>query len=178
MNALMPTPKPAPDAPPARIRSFWQRRIIDPIVAQLTQGTTPGKIALTIAVGVAAGLFPFLGFTTLLCFVVAVVLRLNQPIIHVVNQVLWPVHLTMILVYVHFGAWLYRAETLPFDPTEVPHLFLHSQREFWGRFGLVGLHAFTAWLVTVPFIVAGLYFPLRPVLRRLARMYPVDRFLP
>lgn len=160
------------------MRSFWQRRIVDPIVTQLTQGTDPKKIALTVAVGVAAGLFPFLGFTTLLCFLVAFVLRLNQPIIHVVNQVLWPVHLTMIVVYVHFGAWIYGAETLPFDPSEVPHLFVHSQHEFWARFGLMGLHAFTAWLITVPLIVTALFFPLCPVLRRLARMYPTDRFLP
>lgn len=172
------TPTLPTSVPPARIRSFWQRRIVEPIVAQLTQGTTPEKIALTIAVGVAAGLFPFLGFTTLLCFVLAFILRLNQPIIHLVNQVLWPVHLTMILVYVHFGAWIYQAETLPFDPAEVPHLFLHSQREFWARFGLIGLHAFTAWAVTVPFIVAGVFFPLRHIVRRLSRIYPIDRFLP
>lgn len=174
--------KPTPDSltvsPPARMRSFWQRRIVDPIVTQLTQGTTPEKLALTVAAGVAAGLFPFLGFTTLLCFLVALVLRLNQPVIHLINQVLWPVHLTMIVVYVHFGAWIFGAEALPFDPGEVPHLFLHSQREFWARFGLMGLHAFTAWLVTVPFIVAGFFLPLRIVLRRLARLYPVDRFLP
>ncbi|MFM1851054.1 MAG: hypothetical protein RIS54_738 [Verrucomicrobiota bacterium] len=153
-------------------RSFWQRRILDPIITQLTQGISPDRIALTLAVGVAGGLFPFLGFTTLLCFVLALALRLNQPIIHVVNQVLWPVHLTMVVVYIRAGAWLYGTEALPFNPTEVTDLFLHSQREFWARFGLMGLHAFTAWLLTVPVIVASLYFPLRPVLRRLAANRP------
>ncbi|MFZ9682962.1 MAG: DUF2062 domain-containing protein [Cephaloticoccus sp.] len=164
----------APDnaLPVAASRSFWQRRIVDPIVTQLTQGISPDRIALTLAVGVAGGLFPFLGFTTLLCFVLALALRLNQPIIHVVNQVLWPVHLTMVVVYIRAGAWLYSAEALPFNPTEVTELFLHSQREFWARFGLMGLHAFTVWLLTVPVIIAGLYFPLRPVLRRLAANRP------
>ena len=62
---------------------------------------------------------------------------------------------------------IYGATALPFDPEEVTRLFMHSQREFWGRFGLMGLHALTSWLLTVPVIVAGIYFPLRPALRRL-----------
>ena len=158
--------------PPAPVRSFWRRRIADPIITQLTQGTSPEKIALTLAVGVAAGLFPFLGFTTLLCFLVALALRLNQQIIHVINQVLWPIHLTMVLVYISMGAWIYGATALPFDPSEVTYLFMHSQREFWSRFGLMGLHSLTAWLITVPIIVGGLYFPLLHVLRRFITTHP------
>lgn len=155
------------ESSPTARRSFWQRRVIDPVVTQLTQGTDPEKIALTFAIGVAGGLFPFLGFTTLLCFLLALAFRLNQPLIHLVNQLLWPVHLTMVVVYIKTGAWIYGATALPFDPEEVTRLFLHSQREFWARFGLMGLHALTAWLLTVPCIVAGIYFPLRPALRRL-----------
>jgi hypothetical protein len=108
----------------------------------------------------------------LLCFLVALALRLNQPIIHVINQVLWPVHLTMVLVYIRFGAWIYGTVALPFNPSEVTHLFMHSQREFWARFGLMGLHALTAWLITVPVIVSGLYFPLLHVLRRFIKTHP------
>jgi len=174
-----------PDLPPAQkplqllpVRSFWRRRVVDPILAQLTQGTSPDKVALTLAVGVAAGLFPFLGFTTLLCFLVAVLLRLNQPIIHVINQVLWPVHLTMVVVYIRFGAWIFGTVALPFAPSEVTQLFMHSQREFWARFGLMGLQALTAWLLTVPLIVGGLYFPLRKVLRRFTRTHPIREISP
>ena len=49
---------------------------------------------------------------------------------------------------------------------------MHSQREFWSRFGLMGLHALTAWLITVPIIVGGLYFPLLHVLRRFITTHP------
>jgi len=152
--------------------SFWRRRILDPILRQLKQGTSPEKIALTIAAGVAGGLFPFLGFTTLLCLLIAGCFRLNQPIIHVINQVLWPVHLTMIPVYVRLGERLYGADALPFHPQEVTEIFLRSQSEFWASFGLMGLHALTAWLITVPFIVAILFYSLRPVLHRLRANVP------
>jgi uncharacterized protein (DUF2062 family) len=146
--------------------------VLDPIVAQLTQGVTPDRIALTLALGVLCGVFPFLGFTTALCAVVAAALRLNQPIIHVVNQLLWPVQLAGIPLFVALGQKLYGAPPVPVDPTEIARVFADSQREFWTRFGLMGLHAFTAWLLVAPFLVAALHFGLRPVLRRLASKLP------
>jgi uncharacterized protein (DUF2062 family) len=148
--------------------SFWQQRIVQPIVAQLKQGITPDRIALTLGVGLACGVFPFLGFTTALCFVAAAALRLNQPIIHVVNQLLWPVQLALIPVYVKLGAALYGATALPFDPQEITRVFLASQREFWSRFGLMGLHALTAWLLSLPLLVGGTWIATRPILRRVA----------
>lgn len=148
--------------------SFWQRRIVQPIVAQLTQGITPDRIALTLGVGLACGVFPFLGFTTALCFAAAAALRLNQPLIHVVNQLLWPVQLALIPVYVRLGASLFGAEALPFDPQEVSRVFLASQSEFWSRFGLMGLHALIAWLLSMPLLVGATWLATRPILRRLA----------
>jgi uncharacterized protein (DUF2062 family) len=148
--------------------SFWQRRVVGPLRAQLTRGVSPEKLALTVALGVAGGLFPFLGFTTALCFLLALAFRLNQPVIHVVNQLLWPVQLPMIAVYVKFGARLYGAAALPFDPAEITRVFWASQREFWTRFGLMGVHAFSAWLLSTPLLVGATYGATVPLLRKLA----------
>ena len=49
------------------VRSFWHKRIVGPIVAQLRQGIAPEKVALTIALGMVLGVFPILGSTMLLC---------------------------------------------------------------------------------------------------------------
>lgn len=151
-------------APPA---GFWRRRVVAPLVAQLTQGVTPDRLALTLSLGLACGLFPFLGFTTALCAVVAAALRLNQPVIHVVNQLLWPVQLAGIPLYVAFGQRLFGAPPVPVDPQEIARVFADSRAEFWTRFGLMGLHALTAWLLSVPPLVAACYLATRPVLRRL-----------
>lgn len=153
---------------PAAPRSFWQRRVRDPLLAQLKQGVTPDKVALTIAVGVACGLFPFLGFTTLLCFLVALRLRLNQPIIHIVNQLMWPIHLPMIMVYVSLGQWLYGAKAIPYNPDRIAHLLVNEPGEFFHRFGVVSAYAFLAWLITAPVVIAAIYFPSRPLLRKFA----------
>jgi hypothetical protein len=40
--------------------------------------------------------------------------------------------------------------------------------DFLHRFGWAGVHAFSGWLLTTPFLFAGLYFGLRPALRHLA----------
>ncbi len=152
--------------------SFWQRRVVAPIVAQLTQGVTPQKIALTLALGLVCGIFPFVGFTTLLCFGVAYALRLNQPIIHVINQLLWPVQLPLIAVYVKAGARLYGTDVLTFNVQEITRLFWASQSEFWARFGMMGVYALTAWLITVPVIAGLAHYATLPALRKLASARP------
>lgn len=157
---------------PAPRESFWRRRLVAPVLAQLTQGVTPDRIALTLALGLACGVFPFLGFTTGLCFVVAAALRLNQPIIHVVNQLLWPVQLAGIPLFVALGQKLYGAPPVPVDPAEIARVFAESPREFWTRFGLMGVHALSAWLLSLPVLVGGVYFSVRPVLRRVASKLP------
>ena len=37
-------------APAAPSASFWQRRLLEPLRAQLTQGVTPDRLAFTVAV--------------------------------------------------------------------------------------------------------------------------------
>jgi len=157
------------DTPPRR--SFWKRRIGDPVRTLLTQGVTPDKLAATFGVGTAVSLFPFLGFTTTFNIGVGLWFRMNQPLLQVINYLLTPVHLVMILVYVHTGEWIWGATEDRFSVGDlITTLRDNSLREFIHRFGWAGVHAFTAWALSVPFIVGGLYYSLRPVMRRLAQL--------
>jgi uncharacterized protein (DUF2062 family) len=154
-------------APPKR--TFWQRRFRDPVVAQLTQGITPNKIALTFAVGSACALFPILGTTTLLCFLAALLLRLNQPIIHLLNQVLWPAHIPVMYVCIRSGERLFRAPPISFDVVRMNELFWSQPGEFFRQFGATGLHAIIAWCLFAPPFTGFIYLLSAPLLRRLAR---------
>lgn len=158
-------------------RTFWQRRVRDPIVAQLTQGITPEKIALTIAVGSACALFPILGTTTLLCFLVALALRLNQPITQLINQALWPVHVPVIVICVHFGEILFGVPRQRFFVREMRAFWEQPFTSFWShvgdflhRFGPTAWHAIVAWAVLAPFYIAVVYYIARPVMRSVARI--------
>lgn len=149
--------------------SFWPRRVLAPLLAQLTQGVTPDKLALTLAVGTACSLFPFLGFTSLLNLGVGLWLRMNQPVLQTLNQALGPLQLILILGYVCLGEIIWRDPPMPFSVSGMVESFSgKSLAEFLGLFGWAGIHAFTAWALTAPLLIATLFFTLRPALRRLA----------
>lgn len=149
--------------------SFWQRRVRDPLLALLSQGLTPDKLALMLGIGSVCSLFPFLGFTSLLNLLVGVWLRLNQPLLQTLNQLLGPLQLAMIVVYVRLGEWIWRAGESRFTVTEMVRTFREaSALEFLSRFGWAGIHAATAWALTAPALLAAAYFFSRPILRRLA----------
>jgi len=154
-----------PPSPP----SFWQRRLIRPVRTLLTQGVTPDKIALTFAVGTACSLLPFLGFTSLLNLGVGLWLRLNQPILQTLNQLLGPLQLGLILVYVRIGEKIWGAPPIPLSVSTLIHSFRDNPAAFLQRFGWTGVHAATAWLISVPMIIGSLYYFLRPVMRKFSR---------
>ncbi|MFO1448576.1 MAG: DUF2062 domain-containing protein [Opitutaceae bacterium] len=163
---------PHPDLPPSpvRHRTFWQRRLVDPVLALLTQGVTPDKIAFTLAMGTGLSMFPFLGFTSLLNLGVGLWLRLNQPILQTLNQLLGPVHLLMIILYVRVGESIWGAEQIPFSIRVLLETFRDQPLSvFLHRFGWAGVHAFTAWALTFPILVFVLNLILRPILRHAAR---------
>lgn len=149
--------------------SWWRRRVVDPIGRQLTLGVTPDRLAFTLGVGTACSLLPFVGFTTLLNLVVGFVFRLNQPVLQVLNQVLGPLQLLLILPYVRLGEVLWGASGERFA---VEEMLLFFREASWGafleRFGWAGIHALTAWTLTAPALVAVVFWPVRPGLRRLA----------
>lgn len=162
----MPDALATPDNAPRR--SFWQRRLGDPVRALLTQGVTPDKLAATFAAGIAASLFPFLGFTTTLNIAIGLWFRMNQPLLQIINYLLTPLHLLMILVYVRLGEWIWFSTDEKFSVGDMLRSFQElSLMDFLRKFGWAGIHAFTAWALTAPLIIAALYFTLRPVLRRL-----------
>ncbi|MFN7373736.1 MAG: DUF2062 domain-containing protein [Cyclobacteriaceae bacterium] len=90
-------------------------RVWQTLVHALRQGTSPKKLALTCALGVALGIFPVYGSTTLLCFGVALVLRLNVVVIQAVNYLLTPVQLVLLIPFMQGGIWLFGWPAIPLD---------------------------------------------------------------
>lgn len=150
---------------------FWQRRIVAPVVAQLRQGITPEKIALTIAVGTALGLFPVFGTTTALCAVAGVWLRLNQPLIQAVNYLLSPLHLLLLLPFYRAGEVLFRQPHVPiFSVTDLVERFRAAPGQFFIDYGMLGVYGVVVWALIAPALIGLIYFGSRPLLRRLGRM--------
>ena len=141
--------------------------MVDPIVAQLTQGITPEKIALTLAVGGAFALFPVIGTTTLLCFLVAVALRLNQPLVQLINQALWPAHIPAIFGCIRLGESLFGAPHVHFSIRYMREHLWTDPGLFFHQFGLSVLYAVVAWAVLAPFFITAVYYIALPITREI-----------
>lgn len=161
-----PSPEPA--------RKPWQARLLDWVVHQFTQGFTPEKLALTLAVGSACGLFPVVGTTTLLCFAAGVALRLNQPAIQVVNGVCAPVHVPVILGLYHLGNLLFGVRPHVYGSRFFMNMFWvfwDTPAVFFDRFGLLAVHLVCAWAVLAPVWITLVYFGTLPVLKEIDRRH-------
>jgi len=153
--------------------SFWQRRVVAPVVAQLRQGITPQKVALTLALGGVLGIFPILGATTLLCGVAGVWLRLNQPLIQLVNYLVYPVQILLLIPFYRAGERLFGAEPVPI--VNVPDLverFGADPLKFLVDYGLVGLYGITMWTLVAPLLAGLAYLLLKPMLERVSPLPP------
>jgi hypothetical protein len=59
---------------------------------------------------------------------------------------------------------------MPLSITQLLTEFRADPAQFFRRFGWTGVHAFTAWALTTPLLMAAIYFAARPALRRLAAL--------
>lgn len=149
--------------------TFWQRRIRDPIVAQLTQGVTPEKIALTLALGGVLGIFPILGACTILCAGAAIWLRLNQPIIQLVNYLVYPLQVLLLIPFYRAGEKLFGADPVPIaDVADLVQRFADGPWQFILDYGRVGIYGIVVWCLAAPVVAAIAYFMLKPALAAMA----------
>jgi uncharacterized protein (DUF2062 family) len=148
--------------------SIWQRRVITPIFHQLKQGITPEKIALTVALGLLISVFPIIGATTLLCGLVAFALRLNQPIIQIINYFAYPLQLILLIPFYRAGEYLLGLKPVPLNIPLLFERFRADAGQFFRDFGLIALGGVFVWLLVAPFAIAAIYYAVRPFLRVLA----------
>lgn len=163
------TAPPAPEHALA-IEHAWRRRVLDLLLAQLRQGITPEKIALTLAIGLVLGLFPIFGTTSALCLLAGLWLKLNQPMIQLVNWFAAPLQLPGIYLFVRIGERLTRTPPVHFSIAGLVQQFRAAPLQFLQQFGMTGLRAILAWLLIAPAVAAVVYVALLPPLRRLGRL--------
>jgi uncharacterized protein (DUF2062 family) len=159
-----------PAVPATPPRSLWQRRITDPIVAQLTQGLTPQKIALTVAIGSAIAMFPILGTTTLICLLVGIVMKLNQPIIQAVNYACTPIHIPFIWFAFQQGDRLFGSTHSGVQFKVMMRMLHRHPLDFVEIYSMTAVHAIVVWAILVPFWATIIYYIMLPIMRGIERV--------
>lgn len=150
------------------IASFFEKRIIRPIMALLKQGVTPEKISLSLALGIVLGIFPVLGSTTLLCTMAAMVFKLNLPAIQIVNLMMYPLQLAFLLPFYRAGEWLFNAEHLPISVQEIMAMI---DKDVWGAILFLWdttIRAIGVWVLVGFLLTLILYTLFKPGISRLS----------
>jgi hypothetical protein len=152
------------------------------VLEWLSQGISPRRLALTLALGFAIGCIPVVGIPTLVCAALAVALRLNLPAIQVANYAAMPLQLLLVVPFVRLGGWLFHAG--PIRVSQVAALLYISPAALLRQHtlpiqlltqltGLFG-HALLAWLLIAIPAVALLTFGLTALLRHVPALTPAE----
>ena len=147
---------------------LFQRHVVSPVIHLLRVGASPRKLAWSLAVGVAVGINPLLGSTTLVCLVVAFCLRLNLVASQITNHLVYPLQLAMFFVFLDLGDRVFRTGKLPLGREALlagmRHHPLATTRMLW----MWEWHALVVWgvvaLLGTPILVALLTPMLRGLL--------------
>ncbi len=145
------------------------RRSFDAVLGLLRQGITPERIAWSLAIGVAIGVIPVLGVTTLLCTAVAIGFRLNLVAIQAANWIVYPLQIALLIPFYRAGEFLFRAPPLNLMPSEIAAIFKEGVRHAIVLLWDTTWRAVVAWALFAIVFVPLFYFLLAPLLRRVQR---------
>ncbi len=155
-------------AAPAHHNWFYRRGVL-PILALLRMGATPRTLAWSIAAGMAIGMNPIIGTTTVLCLAAAAALRLNVVASQIANHAMFPLEIALVLPFIRGGARVFRTQAMPLSP----RLFLEAARRtplaLTRQLWMWEWHAFVVWAAVSAVAVPVVALALTPVLRRLLK---------
>jgi uncharacterized protein (DUF2062 family) len=146
----------------------------------LSQGISPRRLALTLALGFALGCIPLVGLPTILCVTLALSLRLNLPALQTANYAAMPLQWALMVPLVRFGRWLIPPHGGPaFDPRALLHVpALHIASHLATTIGGLAAQALLAWLLVAIPAVALMTFALTHMLRRIPAINAAEAAAP
>ncbi len=148
------------------MQNWIRRRVWLPILEQLRQGTTPEKLAWSIAAGATLSLFPILGATTVLCLIVGAFFRLNPITMQVANYTFGFLQLAAIPIFVRIGESVFGLPRIDFNPVRLAAEFRADMGAFFVAYGRSGLAAIAVWAVFAPPFAMAVRAVTLPFLRR------------
>ena len=167
-----PRPRKRKTAPAEHTATSFMTEYSDWFIAKLKHflrlGLTPDAMAWGVAVGMVVGVFPIFGLTTLVAAAVAIVFRLNMPLVQTVNYLMTPFHLLMILPWIRIGCWIFGWPGGHLTPAEI---LRHFTNDGWNAVFIlwdITLRAVGAWCLMVPLALPLIYALLRPFFKKWA----------
>jgi uncharacterized protein (DUF2062 family) len=147
--------------------SFFQRRVISPIIHLLKVGCSPRKLAWSLAAGLVIGINPLLGSTTLVCLVMAFILRLNLVASQIANHIVYPLQIALFLVFIRIGDHFFHTGQMPLEGHALFHAARHHPIATTKLLWSWEWHALIVWGIFSAVAAPTLAAILTPMLERL-----------
>ncbi len=128
------------------------KRLKSVINGQLRQGLQPRACGQAIASSLTIGVFPIMGFSTVINTLSAARFRLNQPVVHVCNWIIGPVKIALIYPFLRLGEALFQAEPFKLSLVDFSQRFFSDIGATTAEFAWTFVHAITGWLICAPLI--------------------------
>ena len=147
---------------PQVIREFFRCKVLRPLLRLLRGGVTPKRLAWSLALGMAIGINPSVGLTTLVVVLLAWVFGLNQVASQIGTHMVAPLHILLLVPFIQAGVYLFHTRRLPLTRKQLEHLShhpLHMFKAIWQW----EWHALVVWA-----IVAAIMTPLMAIYLRRA----------
>ncbi len=148
------------------LKNTVEQRLLAPILTLLRTGITPRQLAWSLAVGVAVGVNPVVGSTTLVCLAVAFLFRLNVVASQITNHLVFPAQLALVFPFLRAGELLFHTGPLPLERDHFLHAVTHHTWRTTRLLWMWEWHALVVWLAVALLGVPLLAAMLTPVLRR------------
>ncbi len=137
------------------------------LLAFITAGLTPERLALCIALGIALGTVPALGTTTLLCTLAAFLFRLNLPAVQLANFMVYPLQLALLIPFIRAGEWLFGAKPLDLSLGLIQRMMEADFQATATHLWMATLRALLVWVMLAPLVMGLVYLSVVPILRKL-----------
>ena len=141
------------------------RKIVLPLLALLRMGATPEKLAWSLAIGVAVGINPLVGTTTLVCLAIILLFRLNTVAGQLANHLMYPLEIALFVPFMRAGERLFHTGPLPIVSKEIFRMARTAPIQTTKLLWEWEWHALVAWAIVAVVITPVLALLFTPLLR-------------
>ncbi|MCF8229946.1 MAG: DUF2062 domain-containing protein [Bacteroidales bacterium] len=142
--------------------NYYDKKFKQPLLKLLREGISPHKLALTLVNGIAFGLIPVFGGTTVFCLIAAFSLRLNKPAILLINFAIYPLQLILFIPFIRMGEYIFGYTLTSMSIHELIDMFRMDWWRTLNSMWLSNLLGIFAWLIIMLPVSIALYFVILP----------------
>ncbi|MFW6151388.1 MAG: DUF2062 domain-containing protein [Verrucomicrobiota bacterium] len=144
------------------------RNVVSWVKKLLGEGLTSRRLAMGLALSLTIAVFPVFLLPAAVCGLLAVILRLNQPVMQAVNYVAGPVQILLFIPFMRLGEHVFDLQAFPLSLRALRGFLdegiLHT---FYKLSSAIG-RAAAGWAIFAPFGLVLFYLIFFPLLRRVS----------